>query len=270
MRWCLWVESKKTACYITEIGDDRVGDSIVAFLENNGVSTQFIHRYTGNSSLALAFLNQHNDAEYDFYKQYPEKRLSGEMPGVRAGDIVLFGSSFALNDEVRPQLVRFVSEARRKGALIVYDPNYRKQQGQDADALKEKIEENIRLAHIVRGSHEDFYHIYGISDPDQVYHKLKDQCDTLIITAGAGAVRGYSCGIAKIYKIPPMQTCSTIGAGDNFNAGIIAALIDLGLNGDEGYGFNEQQMDHMMASGMAFSLEVCKSFENYVPMDFCV
>ena len=49
---------------ISEMGNDRVGDMIQEFLEQNGVDSRYISRFeNGQSAIALAFLNNRSDAE---------------------------------------------------------------------------------------------------------------------------------------------------------------------------------------------------------------
>jgi fructokinase len=62
--------------FISEYGLDNVGDLIDRFLKDNGVNTSSVYRFRdGSTSLALAFLNEKNDASYTFYKEFPPKRL---------------------------------------------------------------------------------------------------------------------------------------------------------------------------------------------------
>jgi fructokinase len=69
--------------FISEVGDDRVGDRIVKFLQENGVDSQCVCRFRGTKSpLSLAFLNDKNDAEYIFYKDHPRDRLDFAYPNV--------------------------------------------------------------------------------------------------------------------------------------------------------------------------------------------
>ncbi|GAI76049.1 unnamed protein product, partial [marine sediment metagenome] len=141
--------------FIGEYGLDEVGNFIDTFLKNNHVNTEYVYRYyDGKSALALAFLNENNDASYDFYKIYPEKRLDIDFPHLHQDDIVLFGSFYAITPEVRKKLIHFIKEAKNKKSIILYDPNFRKQHLHDLPHLKPMIEENISYATIVRGSHE--------------------------------------------------------------------------------------------------------------------
>src|SRR5665811_742631 len=63
--------------FISEYANDNVGKIIDNFLQENGVGTDFIdHFKEGKTKLALAFLNEKNDASYTFYQDYPELRLN--------------------------------------------------------------------------------------------------------------------------------------------------------------------------------------------------
>ena len=79
--------------FISEYGSDDVGNLIDNFLKNNVVNTSFVHRYQeGSTALALAFLNEKNDAHYTFYKDYPETRLDIDFPVIKNDDIIQCGS----------------------------------------------------------------------------------------------------------------------------------------------------------------------------------
>src|SRR5512133_298215 len=129
--------------FLGEYGMDEVGNIIDTFLKDNHVSTEYVYRYyNGKSTLALAFLNENNDASYDFYKIYPEQRLAVEFPDISQDDIVLFGSIYAVTIEVRKKLIEFIRKANRKKAIVIYDPNFRKQHLHDLAILKPLIFDN--------------------------------------------------------------------------------------------------------------------------------
>ena len=55
---------------ITETGGDHIGDMICGFLEANGVSSEYVCRHKGTKShITLAFLNEQNDAQYEFMQR---------------------------------------------------------------------------------------------------------------------------------------------------------------------------------------------------------
>jgi len=255
--------------FITEIGRDKVGENIMQFLKDNGLSSDYVCRFTeGKSAVALAFLNEKNDAEYEFFKAYPQQRLVGELPDFKPNDILIFGSYFGLNPAVRPRLLEYLNAAKNNGALIIYDPNFRSHHLKNRDKLIPVIEENFAYADLVRGSDEDFINIYGTNNPIEVYARVAPHCNNLVITAGPNGVFTYSSGFHHHYKVPIINPISTIGAGDNFNAGIIKALLDYNILKQNELTINPKDWLHIAAYGIEFSSEVCMRIDNYVDNGF--
>lgn len=63
--------------FISETGNDRIGQNIIRFMEKNGIDSSSVSVYPDSKSpLSLAFLNERNDAEYIFYKDHPKDRLT--------------------------------------------------------------------------------------------------------------------------------------------------------------------------------------------------
>ena len=129
---------------LTEVGDDHVGDLVTAFLKENNVCTDYVYRHEGTQShISLAFLNSRNDAEYQFYKMHNALNMPEYFPNVEQGDIVLFGSYFAINPKVRSVVRHFLQRAHDKGAIIYYDINFRKSHKKDIQAVLPSIIENM-------------------------------------------------------------------------------------------------------------------------------
>ncbi len=257
------------AHFISEIGNDRVGEVITAFLKENDVSTESICRFdNGKSALALAFLNKENDAEYEFFKDYPKQRLVGDIPKFTKGDIVVFGSFFGLNPTVRPRLLEYLHNAKAAGAIVIYDPNFRSHHLENKEMLIPTIEENFELADIVRGSNEDFENIYGQTNPTEVYAKVAMHCNNLIITANKEGVYTFGSNFNRHFKVPVLEPVSTIGAGDNFNAGMIKALLDFNVVKSNELYLSQSDWMHLAAYGIEFSAEVCMALDNYINTEF--
>ena len=153
---------------ISEYGDDDIGRIIDKFLVENGVSTSFSdHFKQGNTALAIAVLNERNDASYTFYKNYPSERFGMDFPRIQKDDIILYGSIYAITREIRSKFIGFVKSASDDGGILLYDPNFRKAHASELDELRPLIIENISMASIIRGSDEDFQNIFGAASPDK-------------------------------------------------------------------------------------------------------
>ncbi len=259
--------------FISEVGDDRVGDEIINFLKENGAKTDYVSRFPQTKSpISLAFLNENNDAEYIFYKDHPNDRLEFECPDVQPDDIILFGSYYAVNPVIRAQVEGLLQKGRDKGAIIYYDVNFRPSHQHEVMKLMPNLLENLDYADFVRGSHEDFEVLYQKNDVDQVYDsEISFYCEHFIYTRGANPVevRGKN-GFKQNYPVPASnQIVSTIGAGDNFNAGFIFGLLKYNITREVlNQGMSAEQWTEVVNCAQLFSAECCRDIHNYVSVEF--
>lgn len=258
--------------FISETGNDRVGEHITSFARENGVNTDDIAVYPESKSpISLAFLNEKNDADYVFYKDHPHDQLDFVYPDIQPDDIVMFGSYYAVNPVIRPQMAAFLDHARNNGAIIYYDVNFRASHKHEVMKLTPNILENLEYADIVRGSSEDFDILYKKRDADSIYRsQIAFYTRNFILTQGSDPVELRAVGdIRKQYTIEKTETVSTIGAGDNFNAGFVYGLIRYGVTREMIVsGFDEAIWDQLIACAQQFSANVCKSIDNNVDRTF--
>ena len=256
--------------FISEIGNDQVGLLILKFLKNSNVD---IHKGAvfneGNTALALAFLDENENASYTFYKNYPKERLNIPFPEVQANDLVLFGSFFSIAKPVRHKLVDFLEKARAAGAVIIYDPNFRESHLPELIRHKPYIMENIGFADIVRGSHEDFKLVFNTHSPDEAYDEIPEKNKkVLIYTSGSHLVSLRSSRLNFSMPVPEIDAVSTIGAGDNFNAGIIYSLYRLNILREDLLVLKRPEWQAIIDSGVTLGSMVCESYDNYIPEAF--
>lgn len=259
--------------FISETGNDRVGQWVKDFLRENGVDNSGVCVFPDSKSpLSLAFLDDNNNAEYLFYKDHPHDRLDFVYPEVNESDVVIFGSFFAINPVVRPQVAAFLDYAHQRGAILYYDLNYRASHKTDLLRVTPNVIENLEFADIVRGSEEDFEIMYRKHDADSVYRsEISFYTKKFIYTRGAQPVEVRAeKGFAKQYPVlSEGEIVSTIGAGDSFNAGLVYGLIKYGImREDIDRGLTEQQWDNIIGCGMRFSANVCKTLNNYIDPEF--
>jgi fructokinase len=255
--------------FLSEFGDDLAGNFIADFLAKNHVKTHLVHRYKdGKTPLALAFLNPKGDASYEFYKPYPQNRLQIEMPVFSKEDVFLFGSFFGIDPALRTKLLNIVNQAFEKEVLIVYDPNFRKPHAHELPRLKPYILENIRMSSLIKASNEDLEIIFGTCKPEMLrgIDELKDKI--LIITHGAEGAQLDTGKISRIFPAKKIEVKSTIGAGDNFNAGLIYGLIAHNATHDTLNHLDELAWESIITYALSFAAETCMSYDNYISEEF--
>ena len=256
--------------FISEVGNDHVGDIIRQFMEENHISTEFVDRFPdGKSPISLAFLDDDKNANYIFYKDYPAQRLEVPLPKIEKDDIFVFGSYYSLNPVLRTRMVEFLQYAQERKAIIYYDPNFRKAHAHEAIRLMPTVLENLEFADIVRGSDEDFQNLYGKSDAQEVYKEhIQFYCDRFLTTHGANGVNLHTRNFTRHFDSPQIQPLSTIGAGDNFNAGIIYGLLKYDVRHADLPSLDQDTWGKIIRCGMDLASEVCQSYDNYISKEF--
>lgn len=268
---------------VTETGDDHVGRLIIDFMHSAGVSTDHVTvRPSTKTHISLAFLDQNGDAHYTFYKDHASADVEPHYPDFQTGDLVLFGSFFAVNPVIRPFTSEFLHRAAEAGCILYYDVNFRPAHADDLPNVLCNIRENIALATIVRGSTEDFATIFGTSDPVAVWNDhLGCRPALFICTAGSGDVTTITAdGHIAYHSAQQIEVVSTIGAGDNFNAGFLHALASFPsplshardkiseVSGLHRLLKESEGITSLVAAGQRFAAKVCRSYDNYVTPDF--
>ena len=256
--------------FISETGNDRVGNTILDFMRENNLTTEYMSVFPdGKSPVSLAYLDENSDAEYLFYKDYPAQRLDVIFPKIQEDDILVFGSYFALNPVLRDKVNDLLELAKEKKAIIYYDPNFRSTHKDEAMRLTSTIIENLEYANIVRGSREDFENMYKLSDVNRIYkEKVQFYCPNFLCTHGAEDISLRTKTITKEYPVESVKTVSNIGAGDNFNAGLIYGLLKYNILHRELDTLSEAQWDKIVKCGMDFSAEACRTYSNSVSWEF--
>ncbi len=257
---------------LTETGNDRIGDNVIQFLQDNGVCTDYVQRFShGQSPVSLAFLDAQNNAQYMAYKDSTVEWQDMNIPEIQAGDIVLIGSYHALDPVVRPLLTALLNKARSAGAIIYYDINFRPSHRTDVMKVTPNLLDNLEYADIVRGSREDFDVLFRKSDPAVIYKsEISFYCKHFICTQGTDptvVMDGKDTVIE--YPVENINTVSTIGAGDNFNAGFIYSMLHQGITRSQlEQGLSRQQWDNLIKVALKFATESCKTIYNYISADF--
>ncbi|GHT56897.1 fructokinase [Bacteroidia bacterium] len=256
------------ALFISELGNDQVGRLIKDFMIKNHLSPEYIHFFEdGSSPVSLAFLDEQQNASYQFYRDFPEKRLPLKFPEIQADDILILSSYFAVNPALRKEIVRLLTYAELQKAIIYYDINFRKPHAGERLQLIPYFIENFKFSTIVRCSSEDLEILFPEESVTEIYRKyIAPYCKSFIVTQGEKDILLKTEQFEKNYPVESLVPVSTIGAGDNFNAGILFGLMQEKILLDDLKNLSESQWDKLIGYGKAFASAVCRSWENYLPL----
>lgn len=253
---------------ISEFGSDPVAEIISKFLLENNVGTKWSHFHQNHrSTLALAFLDENRNASYSFYHDNSKEIKAIDIPDFKSTDVLAFGSTYSIKPERRNFVTTILNAANKAGALILYDPNIRAGQKSLDPELRENIKQNLLASTLSKGSDEDFLSIFG-ADLNFTIKELSRLCKSFVVTSGKNDV---IIGCNEEYqrlKVPEIKPVSTIGAGDNFSAGLIYGWVVAHNSSEINARVSCESLMTMGKYGLAFSKEVCLSMENSVPKGF--
>jgi fructokinase len=243
-------------------GADPQGEFIRSFLHKNGVGTSGLTSASHHQTpLALAWLNPEKEAQYQFYKQKEFPLPS--LPKLLNGDFLLYGSFFSLQENIHNAIHLLLSKHSSDDIFVIYDPNFRKPHKADLPLLRSAIEKNISTSNLVRSSDEDFQHIFDCNDGAtawQICYELG--ASALVYTRGEKGATFYGKGIQAHQASLAKSVVSTVGAGDAFNAGMLAYLCSNEWKPIASW--EKPFAEGLLLWGSRFAAKVCASPWNYV------
>lgn len=257
-------------CLVGDAADDEIGSITIDFLLENNIDVSHFKLYpNARSRIALAFIDQPNKPEFLFYKLKSEQEILLDFPVPSPTDIIVFGSFYAIKPEVKNQITVFLRMAKKIGSLLVYDPNFRKNNQPYLEPARANIDEYIRLSDIIKGSDEDFRLIFGLETFEDVckkFNKHKNKC--IFYTQGKDPVLASIFGEYYSFPINEVKAISAVGAGDSFNAGLVYMLLQLHDSLQSLTILSSNDWKKIVAFASELAANVCMTHENYISNDF--
>jgi fructokinase len=90
----------------------------------------------------------------------------------------------------------------------------------------------------------------------------------MVYTANSEGVYVRTVSYKGKFPVKAIKPVSTIGAGDNFNAGMMAAIYKNQITCDQLDKMGEESWSKIVSMGVDFATNVCLSYENYISLDF--
>lgn len=251
-------------------GNDVVGQQTVDFLKENGVNTDFFTmKENEKSAISLAMLNEQGDANYLFYKTPPYIDATTAIPTFTDEDVLLFGSYYASSKGTREYVRKVLGATRKAKSIVYYDLNFRKSHQHELQELMPSLIENFEHSDIVRGSADDFEVMYGERDARTIYTQhIQQYCPLFICTSGPGLITICTPEACMDFSVPVIETVSTVGAGDNFNAGFIYALTQRNIKSQDLGALPVSVWKELVSTGCNFATQVCQSEHNSISREF--
>ena len=225
----------KTA-FIGKVGNDFYGDFLKKTLEDNGVDAcGMLTDETARTTLAVVSVAASGERSFSFYRRNCADTLldSGEIDPelLQKTHFLHFGSVSLTDEPSRSATVYAAREAKKAGATVTYDPNYRdKLWNSEAEAV-EQMKSVLDMVDILKISDEELPLLTGTTDPGEGTKQLYETygIPLILLTLGPDGAyyrRGEETGKAEGFNV---KVADTNGAGDTFFGAFLSQMAALGI-----------------------------------------
>lgn len=219
------------AGFFSGLSSDLFGGQFRDALGASKVSSTYAH--TSPRPTTLAFVRLDNgQATYTFYDENTAGRMltTDDLPELGSEiEAMLFGAISLISDPAGAAYEEFMKRECAQRVMML-DPNIRPNFIPDKARHLRRIRNMMAMADIVKLSDEDLHWFGEAGSHEDVIRNWLDRGPKLIVvTHGSEGAVGYSRD-HKVTVMPEKVTVvDTVGAGDTFNAGILASLHEQGM-----------------------------------------
>ena len=220
------------SAFFSGVSTDMLGEILADTLAASKVDTAYLARSGRPTTVAFVKL-VNGQATYAFYDEGTAGRMLSEdqLPALPADVSALFFGGISLVNDPAASTYEAL-QARECGTRVtMIDPNIRPGfiDGKESE-YRARITRMIARADLVKLSDEDLHWLEGAGDLGALARGILARGPKVVfITEGAKGARAVTASQDRFVAATPVTVADTVGAGDTFNAGVLAALHQAGV-----------------------------------------
>lgn len=217
--------------FFSGLSTDLFGEQLRTTLAESNVGSRYAHLSSRPTTLAFVRLVD-GHASYVFYDEGTAGRMlaAADLPVFEGNvDALLFGA-ISLIPEPCGSAYEALMQREHSTRVTMLDPNIRPAFIPDREKHLARIQRMIAMADILKLSDEDlaWFGAAGAAE-DAIARWLELGPRLVVMTRGSQGAVGYTRDHKIAVAPQPVKVVDTVGAGDTFNAGILASLHDQGI-----------------------------------------
>lgn len=238
--------------FFTGLSDDMMGDILRKTLGESGVDDSYCATLSRPTTVAFVKLID-GHATYAFYDEGTAGRMITEADLPMLGDDceALHFGAISLIPEPCGSTYEALLRREHEKRVVSLDPNIRPGFIKDKDAHLGRIRRMAAMADIVKFSDEDLAW-FGLEGDEETLarHWLHHGAKLVVVTRGAQGAVGYTANHKVTVPSERVSVVDTVGAGDTFDAGVLASLkMQNLLTKDQVAKLDEDQIAKVLALG---------------------